>query len=98
MKADDVTGTLELTLAASGLDRADVRRRPRLLSDNGSGYVAKGPADWMSDHGMAHVRGAPWDPMTHRCRCIAIATAMQDRALASYAQEPHLVGKLLSAR
>ena len=41
MKAGDVTGTLELALAASGHDRVDVRHRPRLLSDNGSGYVAK---------------------------------------------------------
>jgi putative transposase len=34
MKAGDVTDTLEMALAASGLDRADVRYRPRLLSDN----------------------------------------------------------------
>ncbi len=40
MKADDVTDTLELALAAAGLDKAEVARRPRLLSDNGSRYVA----------------------------------------------------------
>ena len=48
MKAGDVTDTLEMALAASGLDQADVRHRPRLLSDNGSSYVAGDLADWMS--------------------------------------------------
>ena len=34
MKAEDVTDTLNLALTASGCDRATVRQRPRLLSDN----------------------------------------------------------------
>ena len=64
MKAGDVTDTLEMALAASGLDRGDVRCRPRLLSDNGSSYVAGDLAEWMSEHDMKHVRGAPYHPMT----------------------------------
>jgi transposase InsO family protein len=36
MKASDVTETLTLALATTGLDAADVRHRPRLLSDNGA--------------------------------------------------------------
>jgi putative transposase len=59
MKAGDVTDTLDMALAASGLDRKDVRHRPRLLSDNGSSYVAGDLADWMSEHDMKHIRGAP---------------------------------------
>ena len=53
MKADDVTATLDLALAASGLDRATVIHRPRLLSDNGaslhrgrSGEMARRPEAW----------------------------------------------------
>ena len=42
MCASDVTATLDQALAASGLDRATVEHRPRLLSDNGSSYVAGG--------------------------------------------------------
>ena len=42
MCASDVTETLDLALAASGLDRATVVHRPRLLSDNGASYVAGG--------------------------------------------------------
>ena len=64
MKAADVTDTLELALAASGLDEANVMHRPRLLSDNGSSYVAGDLADWLEDRGIDHVRGAPYHPMT----------------------------------
>jgi len=35
MRAEDVTDTIELALAASGCDQATVRHKPRLLSDNG---------------------------------------------------------------
>ena len=64
MKADDVTATLAMALDASGLDKAKVLDRPRLLSDNGSSYVSDDLARWMERHDMAHVRGAPYHPMT----------------------------------
>ncbi len=64
MKADDVTATLEMALDASGLDKAKMFHRPRLLSDNGSSYVSDDLAKWMERHDMAHVRGAPYHPMT----------------------------------
>jgi two-component sensor histidine kinase len=56
MKADDVTATLELALDASGLDKARIVHRPRLLSDNGSSYISDDLAKWMKRHEMAHVR------------------------------------------
>ena len=64
MKADDVTATLEMALNASGLDKATVLQRPRLLSDNGSSYISDDLAKWLERHDMAHVRGAPYHPMT----------------------------------
>jgi len=64
MKAADVTATLERALAASGLDKAKVVHRPRLLSDNGSSYIADDLAKWLERHDMNHVRGAPYHPMT----------------------------------
>jgi putative transposase len=64
MKAGDVTDTLDMALAASGLDQANVAKRPRLLSDNGSSYVAGDLVKWMTRHDMTHVRGAPYHPMT----------------------------------
>ncbi len=64
MKASDVTATLERALAASGLDSATVKHRPRLLSDNGSSYIASELGDWLKDKRITHVRGAPYHPMT----------------------------------
>jgi putative transposase len=40
MQASDLTETLERALAASGLDQVTVVHRPRLLTDNGSSYLA----------------------------------------------------------
>ena len=56
--------TLDLALAASGLDHITVLHRPRLLSDNGSSYVAGDLAEWLADKGMEYVRGAPYHPQT----------------------------------
>ena len=64
MKAEDVTDTLELALAASGIDTARVIHRPRLLSDNGSSYISADLAKWLDDKNMQHVRGAPYHPQT----------------------------------
>jgi putative transposase len=56
--------TLDQALAASGLDHITVRQRPRLLSDNGSSYVADDLARWLEGKDMQHVRGAPYHPQT----------------------------------
>ena len=64
MRAEDVTATLDLALRASGLDQATPAARPRLLSDNGSSYVAGDLAKWLGDRNIKHLRGAPYHPMT----------------------------------
>jgi transposase InsO family protein len=64
MKAHDVTNTLELALEASGCGSAMVAQKPRLLSDNGSSYVAADLAEYLDAKGMDHVRGAPHHPQT----------------------------------
>ena len=64
MRAEDVTDTLDLALAASGCDQAHVHHRPRLLSDNGPSYIARELADYIEAHRMSHVRGAPFHPQT----------------------------------
>ena len=62
MCASDATDTLGMALAASGLDHARVLHRPRLLSDNGSSYIASELAEYMGAKNMDHVRGAPFHP------------------------------------
>jgi len=64
MKVADVTETVDLALAAAGLDNANVVHRPRLLSDNGSSYIAIDLATWLDGQGIKHIRGTPYHPMT----------------------------------
>ena len=64
MKAEDVTATLDLALKAAGSTRRRSTDRPRLLSDNGSSYIAGDLAKWLDGQNMEHVRGAPYHPMT----------------------------------
>jgi transposase InsO family protein len=64
MRASDVTETLDLALAACGLDRITLVHRPRLLRDNGSSYIAEDLAAWLEGRGMAHIRSAPYHPQT----------------------------------
>ena len=64
MNADDVSATLDIALAASGCDSVTVLHKPRLLSDNGPCYIAGDLAEYLEEHGMAHVRGAPNHPQT----------------------------------
>ena len=64
MRAEDVTATLDAALQTSGLDQAEPADRPRLLSDNGSSYVAGDLAKWLGARNIKHLRGAPYHPMT----------------------------------
>jgi transposase InsO family protein len=64
MRAEDVTDTLDLALAASGCDQARVQHKPRLLSDNGPCYIAGELAEYIDAQRMSHVRGAPFHPQT----------------------------------
>jgi putative transposase len=64
MTAEDAIATLDLALRASGLLEAEPGRRPRLLSDNGSSYVAGDLATWLGNQNIEHIRGAPYHPMT----------------------------------
>ncbi|MFY9837832.1 MAG: IS3 family transposase [Xanthobacteraceae bacterium] len=64
MKAQDVTDTLDLALAASGCDHTRIIHKPRLLSDNGSSYISAELTEWLDAQNMGHVRGAPFHPQT----------------------------------
>jgi putative transposase len=64
MSAVDVQELLDEAIAASGIDRAQVRHRPRLLSDNGPCYVSKSLQEYLAEKEMDHTRGKPYHPMT----------------------------------
>ncbi len=66
MTAGDISKTLELAMTASGCRDIPLRQRqrPRLLSDNGPGLISDELAQWLAQHGIQHVRGAPAHPQT----------------------------------
>jgi putative transposase len=64
MNARDVIETLDMARAATGVTQVNVRHRTRLLSDNGPCYVAGELAAYLTAHGIDHVRGRPYHPMT----------------------------------
>jgi transposase InsO family protein len=64
MTATDVAATLDLALAAAGLEQTGIAHRPRLLSDNGPSYLSAQLASWLAEHAMPHTRGKPYHPMT----------------------------------
>jgi putative transposase len=64
MGHEDVEETLKLALVASGLERARVHHKPRLLSDNGPAYISKDLKGFLKKRHIDHIRGAPYHPMT----------------------------------
>jgi transposase InsO family protein/transposase-like protein len=64
MTANDVKQTLDLAVKKTGVSNVHVRHRPRLLSDNGSCYISGELKRYLEEHGIGHVRGAPYHPMT----------------------------------
>jgi putative transposase len=64
MAASDVQETLEMALKKTSLQKARVRHRPRLLSDNGPAYLSKDLKRFLKRQRIKHIRGAPYHPMT----------------------------------
>ncbi len=64
MKAEDAEATLRMALDNAGIEKVKVRYRPRLLSDNGSAFIAKDFAEFLGRYHIDHIRGRPYHPMT----------------------------------
>jgi len=64
MSASDVSDTLDDALDFTGLNQANVKHKPRLLSDNGPCYISGEMSGYLQDNGMTHTRGRPYHPQT----------------------------------
>lgn len=64
MGAEDVQQILDHAIEATGVEKVQVRHRPRLLSDNGPCFISKALAAYLEKRGMRHTRGKPYHPMT----------------------------------
>ena len=61
MMAEDVKKTLDIAIANTGINH--VYQRPRLLSDNGSCFIAAELKRYLEDHKMRHIRSKIYHPM-----------------------------------
>jgi putative transposase len=61
MKAEDVERTVEKAMAIAGLQHG---QKPKLLSDNGSCYIATELEEWLKLKGVKHIRGRVHHPQT----------------------------------
>jgi transposase InsO family protein len=64
MGAVDVKHTLDLAIERTRIDNPEVVHKLRLLSDNGSCYIAGDLKEYLADAGINHIRGKPYHPMT----------------------------------
>jgi putative transposase len=64
MTSADAQATLDIAVERPGVTRIQVEYRPRLLSDNGSAFIAEPLAKYLREYQIGHVRGAPYHPQT----------------------------------
>ena len=61
MEYTDAIRTVTKAIEKTGLDEEN---RPRLLSDNGSSYIAEKFGEFLDEENIDHIRGAPYHPQT----------------------------------
>jgi len=64
MTAEDVKATMDLAIEKTGVNNVRLKRRPRLLSDNGPCYISSSLRDYLEQNNLTHTRGRPFHPMT----------------------------------
>jgi putative transposase len=61
MRSDDVEKLVHKALQKTGLAKD---QRPKLLSDNGSCYIARDLKDFVQEEKIVHIHGKPYHPQT----------------------------------
>jgi transposase InsO family protein len=64
MASGDVKQMLDRAIAETGVDRVEVRHRPRLLSDNGPCFISSELKEYLEGRAITHTRSRPYHPMT----------------------------------
>lgn len=62
--AEAVKSLVDRAIVISGVEHVNIVNRPRLLSDNGSCYIARDLAEYLEGQGIKHIRGKPYHPQT----------------------------------
>jgi transposase-like protein len=64
MTAGDVKETLDIAIAKTGVKHVHVLQKPKLLSDNGSAFIASELEKYLNEQKMRHIRSKIYHPMT----------------------------------
>lgn len=64
IKGATLADVIQLAVEATGVSEVPVEVRPRLLTDNGSGYISTAMAEFLRAHAIRHIRTAPHHPQT----------------------------------
>jgi transposase InsO family protein len=64
VQTPSLVGAIQQAVEWCGLGRAPKLERPTLLTDNGSGYISRAMQDYLSFHGMQHLRAKAHHPQT----------------------------------
>lgn len=64
VKGATLTDVIQLAVEATGVSEVPIEVRPRLLTDNGSGYLSGVMAEYLRAHHIRHIRTAPHHPQT----------------------------------
>jgi len=64
VKGATLADVIQLVVEATGVSEVPVEIRPRLLTDNGSGYISRAMAEYLRAHHIRHVRTAPHHAQT----------------------------------
>jgi len=64
IKGATLADVIQLAVEATRVNEVPVKIRPRLLTDNGSGYISGVIAEYLRVHHLRHLRTAPHHPQT----------------------------------
>jgi putative transposase len=64
MNTNDVKEVLEKAIIATGINKVNVKMKPRLLSDNGPCFVSDELKKYLSSRHIQHIHAAPFHPQT----------------------------------
>jgi len=65
MTADSFSEVVELACDAIGIDKLDIERRPKLVSDRGPALISGDFEMYLEERGIGHILASPYHPQTN---------------------------------